>query len=125
MGRPSTASFTKIAGDIRQWTQRWLGTGAGASVPVKTNGKGTLARQGVGLYTMVLPEVGGRIAGVTGTTHTAATVAPQSWKYVVGSLVTATKTISLECWSAAGALADPPASALVDIEVAWLDNTVD
>lgn len=128
MTRPSTAAFTKTGASTKQWTVRWLGTGAGASVPVKTNGVSpVLTRQGVGLYTMTFQDVGGKVADLVGTTHTVATIAPQYWKYVGGSLSQSAKTIALECWSAAGALADPPATAntIVAIEVTFFDNAVD
>lgn len=125
MGRPSTAVAAKVASAVRTWTQRWFGTGAGASVPVKTNGTGTLTRQGVGLYTMTFGDVGGKMVDGGGTSHTLATVAPQYWKLVAGSMVTATKSVQLECWSAAGILVDPPAAALVSLAVEFLDNATD
>ena len=126
MSRPSTASFCKAAASTREWTSRWLGTGAGAAVPVKTNGvAGVLTRQGVGLYTLTFADVGGKVAGFGGTTHTAGTIAPQYWKYVAGSLSQSLKSIQVECWSTAGLLVDPPAAAVVELETTFFDNTVD
>jgi hypothetical protein len=127
MGRPSTASFTKVASSVRQWSVRWLGAGAGASVPVKQNGNGALTRQGVGLYTWTLGDVGGKVLGFYGKTHTVATVAGQNWKYVGGSFSAANKTVQIECWSEAGALADPVATVntVVELELTFLDNSTD
>jgi hypothetical protein len=128
MGRPSTASHRKVAATLTEHKQRWLGTGAGASVPLKTNGVGpVLTRQGVGLYTLTFSDVGGKVGGFRGETHCVATVAPQYWKYVGGSFSIANKSISIECWSAAGVLADPPATAntIVELETTFFDNTVD
>jgi hypothetical protein len=128
MPRASTASFTKAGATLKEWHSRWLGTGAGASVPVKTNGSGSvLTRQGVGLYTLTFADVGGKVGGFYGKTHSVATVAGQNWKMVGGSFNAAAKTLAIECWTEAGALADPVATAntIVELCVTFLDNAVD
>ena len=126
MGRPSTASALKTGASTREWNSRWLGTGAGAAVPVKTNSvAGVLTRQNVGLYTLTFTDVGGKVAGFVGMTETPATVVPQIWKYVPGSLSQSLKTVQLECWSLAGLLVDPPVASTVKLEVVFFDNTVD
>lgn len=128
MPRASAASFTKTGALMREFICQWLGTGAGASVPLKTNGIGAvLTRQGVGLYTLTFSDVGGTFGGFKGTTHTVATVSPQVWKYVGGTFVGSTKVIQIECWNlVTPALADPPATAntIVDLETKFLDNVV-
>jgi hypothetical protein len=128
MPRPSTASAQKAAASTEEWTVRWFGTGAGASVPLKTNGVSpVLTRQNVGLYTLTFADVGGKVGGFYGKTHTVATVAGQNWKMVGASLSQANKTLSIECWSEAGALADPPATAGTQVElcVTFFENIVD
>lgn len=129
MPRPGAASALNVGALVKEWKARWLGAGAGASVPTKTNGaKGAvLTRQGVGLYTLTLTDVGGAFGGFYGLTHTVATVSPQIWKFVGGTFVGSTKVIQLECWNvAAAALADPPATAntVVELEATFFDNVV-
>lgn len=130
MTRPSTASFLKTGAVAKEWTARWIGAGAGASVPVKSTSLTmgpVLTRQGVGLYTLTFTDIGGAFAGFRGATHTVATVAPQQWKHVGGTFVGSTKVIQIECWSGPGAaLADPPATAgtIVELETTFYDNAV-
>ena len=129
MSRPGAASFANKGCLTKEWQARWLGTGAGASVPVKTNGArgATLTRQGVGLYTLTFTDVGGTFAGFFGETHTVATVSPQIWKYVGGTFVGSTRVIQIECWNlVTPALADPPATAgtIVELKTTFFDNLV-
>lgn len=123
MPRPSTASSMNVAATAREWSSRSTYTGAGAAVPTKVRGLGqVLTRQGVGLYTITFTDVGGSLVGLDGVTHTAATVAPQEWKLVAGSFTQASKASAIECWSAVGALADPPAASLVDLYFTFVDG---
>lgn len=127
MPTPSTASHMNSAALTQGWESRGIYTGAGAAVPTKVRGKGqTLTRQGVGLYTMALTDVGGQVADVEGITHTAATVSPQVWKMVPGTFSSATKSVQVECWNVVTpALADPPAGSQVALTVRFFDNVVD
>ena len=129
MGRPTTASFTNTSATAREWAARLTATGAGAANITKVKGRGiTTTRQGIGLFTAFFTDAS-TLAGLDGVTHTAATVAPQEWKLVPASFVKQTPTspasVGIECWSAAGALADPPAGALVDLMFTFYDNPAD
>ncbi len=113
--------------------------GAGAAAPTKpalggvTNGRAgrgirSVARTGVGRYTLTLADAGVAVVGFFGTVHTAATVAPQIIKYVEGSLTQATApntypTIAIEVWDlATPALADAPLNALMNIDVLFIGS---
>lgn len=129
MGRPTTASFCNTSATAREWAARFTGTGAGTANVTKVKGRGlTITRQGVGLYTMSFTDAS-TLVGLDGVTHTAATVAPQEWKFVPASFVkqtpTTPATVGIECWSAAGSLADPPAASLVDLYFTFYDNPAD
>lgn len=134
MTTPSTATHTNASAITPEFTIRAIFTGAGAAAMTKVRGKGLTShgntRQGVGLYTIQIVGTGAQVLDVEGTTHTAATVTPQKWKYVPGSLVRNTATgagsIQVECWNlAAAALADPPAASQVSLEITFAYNVVD
>ena len=126
-----------------EFTIRGVFTGNGAAAMTKVRGKGLTTpgntRQGVGLFTIQIVDTGAGVLGVEGKTNTAATLAPQAWKFVPGSLVRNTATtpgsIQVECWQVlavsgvAGtpnsALADPPAGSLVELQVTFSENVVD
>ena len=143
MTTPSTASAQNAMAQTPEFTTRGVFTGAGAAAMTKVRGKGMTSpgntRQGVGLYTLFFVDGGGQVADVTGLTHAAATVAPQTWKFVPGSYVRSTPTtaaqIQVECWQAltvsgaagtpTSALADPPVGSLVAIQTTFFPNVVD
>lgn len=137
MTTPSTASHCNAAAITPEFTVRGVFTGTGAAVMTKVRGKGLTSpgntRQGVGLFTIQIVDGGAQVLDVSGTTHTAATVAPQKWKFVPGTYVRSTATspasIQVECWnpSVAGVptLTDPPAGSLVVMEISFSENTVD
>jgi hypothetical protein len=117
-----------------EFSVRGVFTGAGAAAMTKVRGKGLTSpgntRQGVGLYTLQIVDGGAQVLDVDGTTHTAATVTPQKWKYVNGSYVKQTSTtpatIQVECWNlAAAALADPPVGSQVSLQVVFSETIVD
>jgi len=109
------------------WEARGLFTGAGTDVPVKVRGLGiTLTRQGVGLYTLTFADVGGQLCDLEGVTHTAATVAPGTWKANFATYSAVNRSVAIEHYLA-GVLADPAATAgtTVSITARFFDNVTD
>ena len=126
-----------------EFTVRGLFTGAGAAALTKVRGKGLTTpgntRQGVGLYTLIIVDGGAQVMDLSGTTNTAAGIAPQQWKFVPGTYVRSTATspatLQVECWQvltvsgAAGspnsALTDPPVGSTVALQITFSENIVD
>lgn len=122
---------------MHEWTVNPTFTGAGAAAPTLIRGVGLatlvpVTRQGTGQYTLFFRDTGAILAAFRGLVHTAATVNPMEIKYVANSFVRSigpggsvqAGQLQFEVWNlvATPALADPPAGALVDLQITFYDN---
>lgn len=115
----------KLTPNTRTVTARFTGGGAAGNwTKVYGDGIASVAyNAATGKFLMTFVDVGAAIQTASVVGHNAAGTAPLFGSVDFANLSLSAKTVPVEMWTDAGALADPDTTCHITVTVEWRDNT--
>ena len=124
MAAPGSLSTQRSYDETFELITQWTGAGGASLTKVQGRGVVSVVWTATGIFTVTFTDdLGGRLADVSGTTHSLATIQAMTWKANYATYDTAAKTIQVECWGVGGGvLVDPAASSTVALRFTFYKN---